>query len=216
MVPVYCISGLGADERVFYRLQLNGCDMHFVKWIQPFKNESIEAYALRLSEQIKDQEPVLIGVSFGGMMAIEIAKIISCKKIFLISSIKSGNELPFWMKLCGQLKLNQLIHPPRKNPLFIPVKNYFLGPRTEEEKKLIDAFRQSVTKEFLEWAVDKILNWKNKTCPANIIHLLGDNDKFFSVKRAKPDHIIHTGTHFMVYNRAKEVGDIVQSYISSL
>ena len=212
MIPVYCISGLGADERVFSKLQLNGCELHFIRWISPDKNESIESYALRLCEQIKEKEPVLIGVSFGGMMAVEISKIINCSKIFLISSIKTSNELPVWIKVCGALKLNKIFPPPRKKRLFSPLENYFLGPETDAEKKLIDAFRQSVTNDFLQWSIDKIVNWKNQIIPSNLIHLLGDRDKFFSVKKSRPHYIIRTGTHFMVYNRAAEVSAVIQKY----
>ncbi|MBI1780637.1 MAG: hypothetical protein HYR66_04635 [Sphingobacteriales bacterium] len=33
MLPVYCISGLGADERVYSQLQLSGCDLHFIEYL---------------------------------------------------------------------------------------------------------------------------------------------------------------------------------------
>ncbi|MBI2730126.1 MAG: alpha/beta hydrolase [Sphingobacteriales bacterium] len=214
MLPVYCISGLGADERVFSKLQLSGCNINFVQWIQPFKKETIEVYANRLCGQITEKQPILIGVSFGGIMAVEIAKHICCKKIILISSIKTSQELPLWMKLCGYLKINRVLVPPRKNPIFIPVENYFLGPKNKEEKQLIDHFRKSVTKEFLTWAIDKILTWKNTFIPPNLLHLIGDRDKFFSVKKAHPDQIIMGGTHFMVYNKADEISTIINAYIN--
>ena len=213
MIPVYCISGLGADERVFSKLELSGCHLHFIKWILPNKNEKIENYALRLSEQVNHPQPVLIGVSFGGMMAVEIAKIIPCSKIFLISSIKTADELPGWIKLCAALKLNKLIPFKRKGDLFNPVEFYFLGPETPNEKDLMKEFRNNTDEKYVYWAIDKILHWKNKTIPSNLIHLLGDRDKFFSTKNSRPDYIIRTGTHFMVYNRAAEVSAIIQKHL---
>lgn len=212
MIPVYCISGLGADERVFSKLQLKGCDLYFIKWISPNKNESIESYALRLCEQIKEKEPVLIGVSFGGMMAVEIGKIISCSKIFIISSIKNRGELPLWMKLAGKFQLNKIIPFNRKGNLFRSVEYYFLGPETSNEKSLMKEFRNRADKNYIFWAVDKILNWQNQIIPSNVIHLLGDRDKFFSVRKTKPNYIIRTGTHFMVYNRAEEVSAFIQTH----
>jgi len=41
---VYCLSGLGADEKIFQRLQINA-RMKFIPWLQPFKNENIKHYA---------------------------------------------------------------------------------------------------------------------------------------------------------------------------
>lgn len=216
MLPVYCISGLGADERVYSQLQLSGCELHFIKWIAPLKNESIESYAQRLALQITHKEPVLMGVSFGGMLAVEIGKIISCKKIILISSIKTAKELPLWMKLTGQLQLNKLIQLKRKESIFSSIEYYFLGPETAKEKQLMKDFKKNTDTMYINWAIDKILNWKNKTELKNIVHLLGAKDKFFSVKRSKPDYIIAEGTHFMVYNRAAEISAIIQYNLSAL
>jgi pimeloyl-ACP methyl ester carboxylesterase len=213
MIPVYCISGLGADERVFSKLQLTGCEIHYIKWVQPDKNETIESYAARLCKQVAHKEPVLIGVSFGGMVAVEIAKLISCKKIFLVSSIKNSSAIPLWINLAGKSRLNKIIPLKRKGGFFISIENYFLGPETEQEKWLVNEFRQSVDKYFLYWSVNQILNWRNQVIHPNIIHLLGDKDKFFSVKKAKPDYIIRNGTHFMIYNRASEVSKLIQQHL---
>ncbi len=214
MVHVYCISGIGADERVFSKLDLPGCEIHPIKWIMPFRNESMKNYAVRLAAQIKHAEPVLIGVSFGGMMAVELSKLFPFKKVILISSARKADELPLWMKVCGALKLNKIFPPPRKNKFFIPVENYFLGPQTPEEEAIIDAFRQSVSRRFLNWSIDKILNWGNMTVPANIVLILGNKDKFFPFRKAKPDHVIAGGTHFMVYNKAGEINPLLQQLIS--
>ena len=99
MHHVYCISGLGADERIFCRLQVPDSTFHFIRWEQPRVSESIDNYAARLCKQIQHDQPILMGVSFGGMMAIEMAKVLSVEKVVLISSIKSFTELPRWMKI---------------------------------------------------------------------------------------------------------------------
>src|SRR5688572_1101768 len=109
MQHVYCISGLGADERIFCKLNVPGSTFHFVQWIQPQTEENIDAYAGRLRQQIVHDRPVLMGVSFGGMMAIELAKILPVDKVVLISSIKSANELPAWMRIFGRYKFDKLL-----------------------------------------------------------------------------------------------------------
>jgi len=52
-----------------------------------------------MREKITEPDPVLIGLSFGGIMCTEIAKQIPVEKIIIISSIKHSGELPFWMKV---------------------------------------------------------------------------------------------------------------------
>ena len=71
---LYIFSGLGADERVFQRLDFPGFSTTFIKWIVPQDKETIENYATRLLDQITTTNPTLIGLSFGGLIAVEVAK----------------------------------------------------------------------------------------------------------------------------------------------
>lgn len=76
MKKVYILSGLGADERVFKYLDFKDLDITFVQWIKPKPHEKLMDYVERLREQIKQDNPILIGLSFGGIVAAELAKII--------------------------------------------------------------------------------------------------------------------------------------------
>src|SRR6185312_11284822 len=98
MKHIYVISGFGADERVFSKLDFGDNDVHFIQWQVPEKDETLASYAERLAKEIVYPNPILIGLSFGGMMAIEIAKLIPIEKVILISSIRDRYELPLLMK----------------------------------------------------------------------------------------------------------------------
>ena len=92
---IYCISGLGADKRVFDHLNIINHDLKYLEWIDPFPNESIETYARRLSKGIDQDHPfILLGVSFGGIIAIEIAKITTPIHTIQISSVDNHHVLP--------------------------------------------------------------------------------------------------------------------------
>src|SRR6201999_1941012 len=97
----YCISGLGADHRIFSRLNLPGVSIHHLPWMMPEAGERIDQYASRMKMDIDHGSPVLIGVSFGGMMAIEIAKFIPAATVILISSIRCRHQRPMWMTVSG-------------------------------------------------------------------------------------------------------------------
>jgi surfactin synthase thioesterase subunit len=73
---IYLISGLGADRRVFKKLVFpTDFELIYLDWITPEPAESLEAYAARLALNIDTSAPFyLIGLSFGGMLATEIAK----------------------------------------------------------------------------------------------------------------------------------------------
>ncbi|MBK9635435.1 MAG: hypothetical protein IPO64_13325 [Bacteroidetes bacterium] len=93
-MTLYLIGGLGADERVFKYLNIN-VKTQIINWILQEPNEELKSYAKRLTEQInKNEEFAILGVSFGGIIAIEMAKFIRPKKLILISSVESSNQLP--------------------------------------------------------------------------------------------------------------------------
>jgi len=68
-IPVYFMPGLAASSTIFenIKLQEDQFEMHFLEWFLPIDKESIESYALRMTEKIQDENPVLVGVSFGGV-----------------------------------------------------------------------------------------------------------------------------------------------------
>jgi pimeloyl-ACP methyl ester carboxylesterase len=210
---IYCLSGLGADERIFSKLDFKNNHVTYLKWLKPEKSESISDYAQRFVDKITLPQPILIGISFGGMMCIEIAKLITVKKIIIISSIKTTHELPLWMKVAGRLKLNRLF-PMRSFKLIEPLEDYNLGVETAEEKTMVHNYRRSIDRTYAEWSINCILNWKNKEVPINVIHIHGSKDRIFKIRNVKPDHIIKTGGHFMVMNRADEVNKFLLDIIS--
>lgn len=93
-MKIYFLSGLGADESVFKALHLPGVERVYLNWIEPLPKESMEAYAQRMANRIAEPNPIIIGLSFGGMMAMEIAKLITVKQLILVSSAKTAKELP--------------------------------------------------------------------------------------------------------------------------
>jgi esterase/lipase len=68
---------------------------------------TLQSYAIRLSAQIDTPKPIILGVSFGGMIAIEIAKYIGCQQVIIVSSAKTKYEIPFICRFFGLLKLHQ-------------------------------------------------------------------------------------------------------------
>lgn len=133
---LYILSGLGTDDRVFQHLDLSGFQPTFIKWIPPKKNEAIDRYASRLLNQITTSKPILMGLSFGGMMAIEIAKQIDTKKVILIASAKTRKEIPIYYRLAGKLGIHKLLPPSvLKNSNFFT--NWLFGVTSDQDKQLL-------------------------------------------------------------------------------
>lgn len=209
MNKIYIFSGLGVDQRVFDNIDFGNLDVEFIDWIEPLQNESLENYAKRISLTFNQAKPILIGLSFGGMIAVEISKILETKQIILIASAKTRNELPKVYQLAGRLKLNKLIPKSLfKKQNFIT--NWFFGLETKAEKKLLKRILNDTNPNFLSWAINEILNWKNEVKPKNSVHIHGNKDRIIPIQNVKVDFIIENGGHFMTVNKAEEIERLIK------
>lgn len=207
---VYFISGLGADERVFQFLDLSKITHKFIQWIEPQRGEELTSYCKRLIVQIDTtKEVVLIGLSFGGIVAQEIAKIILCKKIIIISSIKSVHELSWQLKLVRKTQIHRIV------PHWLLVlsnrftADFYFGTENQTESKLLHQIIKDTDPKFLSWAIHQIMNWKNEIYPKNLIHIHGTNDKIFPIEKISNAIQIRNSGHFMIVNRFQQIQNLI-------
>jgi pimeloyl-ACP methyl ester carboxylesterase len=212
---VYFISGIGADKRIFKNIQLPaGYEPVFLDWIKPLHNESLEHYAMRLAENIDCTQPfVLVGLSFGGMIAVEISKNIPPIKLIIISSIPTYHHLPWYMKLAGILKLNKFV------PLSILksvslLKRFFTAETPEEKRYLRNAIRNSDT-DLIRWSMHAILTWKSKDVPSSYIHIHGTRDFVLPIQCTSPTHRVRGAGHLMILSRANEINILLHAILVS-
>lgn len=206
-MKIYGISGLGADKRIFDFLSLD-FEITTIDWIEPNKNESIKSYSKRLSNLIDTKnEFCLIGVSFGGLIATEINKILNPKLTILISSAHTKNELRPIFRLFGKTKLIKLIpaflfDPPRL------IAKFLFGAKNN---KLLNNILDDTDLNFAKWAINELINWKNITQQGNIFKINGTNDKLIPPRGNTEMKLIDKGEHFMIVDRADEVSEIINT-----
>jgi pimeloyl-ACP methyl ester carboxylesterase len=216
MKTIYLFPGLGADETIFRKLDLPGHEIVHIKWIKPLNKETLPEYARRLKYQIRqDTDAVLIGLSFGGMVAQEVAKLVKPALTIIISSIKTHYERPFKMILAERLKINKFI------PSLLAIEfefwyNWSFGPTTRMEKSFIKKMAKGIHPDFTDWAADTAITWKNTEIIPNLVHIHGDNDNLFPHWYIRNFILVKGGTHFMVYNKAEEVSAIIMQRLAAL
>jgi pimeloyl-ACP methyl ester carboxylesterase len=210
---VYFISGLGANRRAFDFLDLSFCEPVFIEWIKPLANETLESYAMRLEEGIKDSNPIVVGLSFGGMLAAEMAKRDSSLKAILISSSKTAAEFPNYLRVGKYLPVYRWL-PPKIVKAAGRLTNNIVGPKGKEEKKVFLQILNDTDHTFTNWAMDAILRWKNTEVPKNVIHIHGNADRLLPYRLVKCNHTIKGGTHLMIFDRAKEISVLLKQLIA--
>ena len=209
-MKLYCISGLGADERAFQRLDLSQFKVIYVQWIDNLPNESLVSYAHRLSAIIDDAEPfALMGLSFGGMLAVEISKFKKPAYLILLSTIVHVSEKPFRMKIFGKMGFYKYI-PSRYFTRPSKIAHRLFGANKPSEKALLNRILEDSDPIYIKWALGAISKWVNES-PVEAIRIHGTKDKLFPMDKSFKGHLIAGGGHLMVITHANQVSEIIRT-----
>jgi len=209
---LYFVPGLAANTKIFERISLpeEHFELHLLDWMLPTSiNESIQEYALRLCAKIQHKNPILVGVSFGGIIVQEMSKIIDCKKVIIISSIKSNKELPRRLKLAQITKAYKLF-PSKIIANIESYEHYFFNDYLKKRAELYKIYLSIRDKDYLQWAIYNVLHWQQKEPLKDIIHIHGKKDEVFPIKHIKNSIEIENGTHVMILNKAKTISKILE------
>lgn len=197
-MKVYAISGLGADKKVFQYLNLT-CELVLLDWIQLKPDEQLGKYANRLAEKIDTTEDfILIGVSFGGLIAIEISKIHKPALVILISSAEINGDLRKMYRMISKTGIVKwmpadFFKPPGK------IAEWVFGA---ENKKLLKEIINNTDVLFAKWAIEKLIAWENTTRVDNCIRIHGNKDLLIPMRKDEKTIQIPGGHHFMIVDKA--------------
>ena len=212
---IYVISGLGADHTVFCKLNLPGYTLVHIAWVPTVKGESLTAYASRLLPQITEENPIVLGLSLGGMLAVEVSQLIQTKKLISLSSITAYNELPFHFKLAGFLRLQKIL------PIYYFSKGnrftqWIFGVKQKEDREILNQVFVNLNKDFLYWALNAVLTWKDAKKPKVLYRIHGSSDLILP-KRKKVSYntVIKNGTHLMLLDQSEKVSGAILSALKA-
>lgn len=199
---VYLMPGMGANPRIFEFISLpDGFDVNLLSWILPEKNEPLDRYALRMCDRVKHKNPILIGVSFGGVLVQEMAKHIDCKKVIIISSVKSNEELPNHMKLAQWTNAHRLL-PTQWIKNIETFALFVFGIGIQRRLEHYKRYLSERDPEYLNWAIDRLVNWNRNAPDQSVIHIHGAQDSVFPVKNIQDPFIKIEGDHAIILTKS--------------
>lgn len=213
---IYCISGLGADFRIFSKLSIPGAVLHGIKWQMPDPKDTLADFAFKLADQVLHEDAILLGVSFGGMLSVEMSKRFPFRKVIVVSSCKTRSELPAYMRAAGKLRLHKVV------PYWNVTQNqrlnrFFFDTRSHEEELYLKRMMLAETRvKFIKRAVHMILNWQNRQYSERVVHIHGKADRLLLPGAVKADYWIEGGGHFMIWNQAEQISNIIAREIEGL
>ncbi|KAF2518491.1 alpha/beta hydrolase [Flavobacterium salilacus subsp. salilacus] len=204
-IPVYFMPGLAASPIIFENIKLpeDKFEMFFLEWLLPEEGESLAHYATRIAENILHENPVLIGVSFGGVLVQEIAEMITPRKVIIISSVKCNTEFPRRMRFAKLVKAYRVFPTALMERVDWLARfangNSFIAKRL----KLYEKYLSVRDKRYLDWAFKTIILWDRVEPNPRVIHIHGDADGVFPPQYLSNYIPIKGGTHIMIINKAK-------------
>jgi pimeloyl-ACP methyl ester carboxylesterase len=214
MSKVFVIPGLGADSRAYNKIDLSTYEVIKINWLEPDKTDTLKTYAQKLILQYNITPlSVVIGNSLGGMLAIEIAKILPIKKTILISSIKTIDEVPAYFPWFRALPVYKLIPGKLMTSMGFMIRFVF-GKMNKADAWLFNDMLKKTSPKFMKWAMGATVNWDNKTIPQNVYTITGDKDDVFDYRRINDPIIVKGGTHIMIFDRADEINKILNGILA--
>jgi len=215
MSKVFVIAGLGADSRAYNKIDLSGHNVIKIDWIEPDKTDTFKTYAQKLILQY-DIAPlsVVIGNSLGGMLAMEIAKILPLKTTILISSIKTIDEAPRYFSFFRAIPIYKLIPGKLITSLGFTIRFVF-GRMSKADEWLFNDMLKNSSPKFVKWAMGATVNWDNRIIPQNVYTITGNKDHVFDYRRIRDAIIVNGGSHIMIFNRAEEINKILKDILAA-
>ncbi|UOY07027.1 alpha/beta hydrolase [Muricauda sp. SCSIO 64092] len=198
------MPGMAASPAIFDGLKLDGFlfELHRLDWFPPKKGISLSEYAWEMCKKIKHPKPVLLGVSFGGMLVQEMARHMETKKVIAISCVKTKHELPKRMLFAKYTKIHKLLPTGLVNNVELLAK-YAFGETVTKRLELYEQYLGVRDKDYIDWSIDAIVNWEQTQFPKNLVHIHGEKDAVFPIAHIKNCITVKNGTHTMILHRAK-------------
>ncbi|MGW8314434.1 MAG: alpha/beta fold hydrolase [Bacteroidales bacterium] len=212
---VYLFPGQGSDERLFKHLELPpGYDTVHISYPVPDKDEDLHTYALRFMNRIDTTSPfVLIGVSLGGMICTELTDTLSPVRTILISSAKTGEELPGRYTFLKQFPIDRVI-PAGVIKASARVLQGIVEPDRKNDPETFKSMLKEKDPHYLKRTSEMIALWNRSAYPEGIVHIHGNKDHTIPVKNVKADYIVEGGSHMMMVTRAGEINAIIQKILT--
>ena len=204
IIHVYLMPGMAANPTIFEHIKFpeSQFKIHWLEWLIPEKNEPLESYAKRMITCVKHDNIVLLGVSFGGILVQEMSKYMNLRKLIVVSSVKSKHELPKRMKVMKFTKAYKLL-PTQLIANIDVLAKYAFG---EAITKRIDLYKKYLSvsdKQYLDWAIENVIEWNQEQPNENAIYIHGDKDVVFPHSCGGNCMVVKGGSHIMIINKYK-------------
>ena len=219
MTRLVLLPGLGTTGRLFDPQRRAFPALEAPPWLEPGRAETLPDYGRRMAATLGPQagDLVLGGVSFGGMVAMEMARHLSARAVVLIASCttrRALTRLAHGLARIGRPLPARALPPPR--PLW-PVVAWAFGARTAEDRALVYELIRTSRPGFAKWGLRALMDWDPQgpePCPVRRIH--GLDDRLIGAARVPAEVVIPGAGHLINVTHAADVNAFVRAVLDGV
>ena len=187
---VYLTPGQGADARLFQNININHYKTVVIEFLVPEKGEDMAAYAKRMAIAIDTTKRYsLVGVSLGGMVAVEIKQFLQPEETIIIASAKCRDEIPKLYKFFKHLPLHRILGG-RFYKTSTLIAQPFYEPMDKKHRTIFKQMVKAKSPKFMKRAIRCIVEWDNTFCDREVIHIHGTKDHTLPIKNVEPTIVV--------------------------
>ena len=207
-------SGMGADGRLFRSIRIPEAEIVTPDHAEPAPGEALTQYAARIAAALAIQpDDIVGGISFGGMLAGEIARQRRVAGLILLGSCLRPDRLPRsyrWIERLGCFIPDFALRCRSWRPL---VRWRFAPITRDAETCLIEIANHYPAAQIRAFG-RMIMTWAGVDdvgCPVLSIH--GDSDRIIPLKSASPDLILKDAGHAFTLTHADKTTSAIREFL---
>lgn len=208
---VYFISGMCYSCSVYDGVELpKGFVKKYIEWEIPKLTDTIEEYAYKMAKNIDTKKKfILVGYSFGGVIAQEIARFSNPEKVIIISSMKDEREIPSLFEMGRKMNFADNI-PMRLYSTSNFMINLFNRYVYNVPTTALGDFMTVIDPIYIRWSLRQITHWLPSAKVDNIYHIHGTRDQVFPYEQIIEPRTVVGGDHLMIVKRTKDVNKLLE------
>jgi pimeloyl-ACP methyl ester carboxylesterase len=188
------------------------------RWQPPGRGETLADFARRMAGQIDPAGPPLFlgGSSFGGMVALEAARYLNPRAVFLIGSCRSPRSVRWALR--GAARVARLAPGPVLRALHAvnSRSTRMFGNLDAAQHAMMVTMMREADPAFIQWGGHALTRWPGAgepTCP--VYHIHGGADRIMPCRLVRPDVIVPGAGHLLNVTHADEVNRFLAERMAS-
>lgn len=212
------LPGLGCDARLFEPQRRAFPALETPAWLEPERRETLAAYGARMARALSDDDRPLVlgGVSFGGMVALEMARHLELKAVVLLASAAAPSEVRLALRAFKPivralpLAVFRAMHP------FAPFVYGNFAESAKEHRELFVTMLRDTPPSFLRWACGAALHRRVvRDLPCPVLRIHGSGDRIVPAEGVSTDLLVRGGGHLLNLTHPEVVNAFLREALGS-